>query len=78
MCLVRLLERCRVDGIDSRADDVGRVVVDPLQQGLEPPDVALNVRIEEGEYGPLSHLGPDQSCPDEPFSLGQADHLNLG
>ena len=45
-------ERVRIDGVDDRADHIGRVLGDPVEERLEPTLSDLAVRVKKCQHLP--------------------------
>lgn len=76
-----VVEVVHADDVDDGAYDARRVLLDPLQQRLEPVHVALAVAVQEGEHVGRGGVRTVDSRPHETFPLlvpDDPDLLDLG
>ena len=75
---VVVLKGVIVNHIDDRADHVGLVPRNPVQQRLQPALGALTVRIKVCDHRSRHMSGSQQSSSNQADSLTRPNHLHLG
>eukprot|EP00053_Salpingoeca_punica_P019965 m.205260 g.205260 ORF g.205260 m.205260 type:complete len:442 (-) comp17756_c0_seq2:901-2226(-) len=74
----KVLHRLVADGIDDGCDHGGAVLVDDVENGLEPSDVGLDVAVQKGQHGTDGVLGAHHACADQAETLGRPHILDKG